>query len=97
MFKSTGLRKHLKQKDPSNEIKKQQLGLLGKHLSRNQMIELTSKIHSWYLFEWDRPATLSLRESPAAIAIWMLPGKNRNSKYAANNFINPFNSTSFLQ
>lgn len=60
------------------------------------MIELTSKLHKWYLYDWNRPAVESLKNSPAAIQLWMLQGKNRTSKFANNDFINPFNSTSFL-
>ncbi|MDE5876235.1 MAG: hypothetical protein K2H47_01860 [Muribaculaceae bacterium] len=65
-------------------------------LSRNQMIELTSKLHHWYLFEWNRPVSQSLKDSPANMSIWMLQGRNRQSKYADKEFVNPFNSTSFL-
>ncbi|MBD5355510.1 MAG: hypothetical protein HDR88_00650 [Bacteroides sp.] len=65
-------------------------------LSRNQMIELTYKIHYWYLFEWNRPATQSLKDSPAGIYIWMLQGKDRKSRYADQDFVNPFTPTSFL-
>lgn len=65
-------------------------------LSKNQMIELTSKVHNWYLFGWNRPAVESLKKSPAAMHLWMLEGKNKSSKFADKGFINPFNRTNFL-
>ena len=65
-------------------------------LSKSQMIELSSKIHNWYLFEWNRPATDSLKDSPACIYLWMLQGKNRKSKFSDKEFLNPFNPNSFL-
>ena len=60
------------------------------------MIELSSKIHNWYLFEWNRPVTDSLKDSPACIYLWMLQGKNRKSKFSDKEFLNPFNPNSFL-
>lgn len=65
-------------------------------LSRNQMIELTSKLHNWYLYEWNRPATKSLEDSPACIEIGVLQGKNKSSRYSDNDFVNPFTHKDFL-
>lgn len=58
-------------------------------LSRCQMIELISHLHNWYLYEWNRPATSSLENSPAAVHLWMLKRENRSSRYSKADFINP--------
>ena len=65
-------------------------------LSRGQMIELISKLHKWYLYEWNRPAVASLENSPAGVHLWMLEGKNRTSKYADSEFVNPLKDVTLL-
>ena len=65
-------------------------------LSKSQMTKLTSSLHKWYLYEWNRPATKSLEDSPACIYIKHLQGNNQKSRHADNSFVNPFTSTDFL-
>lgn len=65
-------------------------------LSRGQMIDLISKLHKWYLYEWNRPPKNSLEDSPAGVHLWMLEGKNRSSKYSDHDFINPLRDVKLL-
>lgn len=65
-------------------------------LSKAQMIELISKLHQWYLYGWNRPSSGSIENSPAAVHLWMLEGKDRSSKYADYNFINPLKNVTIL-
>lgn len=65
-------------------------------LSKNQMIELISSLHQWYLYQWERNATVKLEESPAAMQLWMLNGENRKSKYSQETYINPFKKEDFM-
>lgn len=65
-------------------------------LSKTQMADLISKLHQWYLYEWKRPVSASLENSPAGIHLWMLDGKNRKSKFADLEFINPLKDVKIL-
>ena len=65
-------------------------------LSKGQMIKLVSKLHQWYLYEWNRPAKASLENSPAGVHLWMLECKNRSSKFSDKDFINPLKDVTLL-
>lgn len=65
-------------------------------LSKGQMIKLISKLHQWYLYEWNRPSCDSLEKSPAGVHLWMLQGKNRSSKFSTKDFINPLKDIELL-
>ena len=60
------------------------------------MIRLISKLHQWYLYEWNRSAKASLENSPAGVHLWMLEGKNRSSKFSDKDFINPLKDIELL-
>lgn len=57
---------------------------------REQLIEILFQGHDWYLNQWNRPATASLKKSPAAISLKWLQGKNDSSYKSSVQFVNPY-------
>ncbi len=65
-------------------------------LTRAQVIDILYQSHQWYLYEWNRQSTDSLKKSPAAIEISWLKGNGDSSIKAQTPFINPYPNDMFL-
>ena len=59
-------------------------------LPRQAVIDLLYYGHDWYLNQWNRPATETLKKSPAAISLKWLSGKNDKSTKSSVQFQNPY-------
>ncbi|MDE6322504.1 MAG: hypothetical protein K2L46_05490 [Paramuribaculum sp.] len=56
---------------------------------RQAVIDIIHEAHQWYLYQWKRPATPSLKESPATIKLQWLQGWDDSSRESAIPFTNP--------
>ena len=59
-------------------------------LPRQAVIDLLYYGHDWYLNQWNRPATETLKKSPAAISLKWLKGENDKSNKSSIQFLNPY-------
>lgn len=64
-------------------------------LSRQELIDILYEGHDWYLNKWNRPATESLKTSPAAISLKWLRGENDKSNKSSIQFQNPYSGDIF--
>jgi len=59
-------------------------------LPRQAVIDILYKGHDWYLNQWNRPATDSLKKSPAVMQLRWLQGNDDSSNKSAVKFVNPY-------
>ncbi len=59
-------------------------------LPRQAVIDILYKGHDWYLNQWNRPVTASLKKSPAVMQLRWLQGSDDSSRQSAVKFINPY-------
>ena len=64
---------------------------------REALIDMLYCSHQWYLYQWDRPATPSLRQSVAAIKVCWLRGDDGKSSKSQIPFVNPYPGDIFRQ
>lgn len=64
-------------------------------LPRETVIDILYFGHDWYHNKWNRPATSTLRKSPAAISLKWLRGENDKSSKSSLKFQNPYSGDIF--